>query len=154
MFLGSFHAHKHMCGVFLKGLHHLSLTIGRLQGMHSTVLKLLLNDLPGLLFFTTYTLLVLFWAEIYHQARSHPTSHLRPAFLYTNVFVYAMQVGLLCLCGLKSLQGNASVRLFSSVCNNLQVPSTDYFSVSYRRCCVRACMQLCGQARRFGVRMR
>ena len=26
-------------------------------------------DAPGLLFFTTYTLLVLFWAEIYHQAR-------------------------------------------------------------------------------------
>jgi hypothetical protein len=26
-----------------------------------------LLDLPGILFFTTYTLLVLFWAEIYHQ---------------------------------------------------------------------------------------
>ncbi|PKU84937.1 hypothetical protein MA16_Dca024770 [Dendrobium catenatum] len=26
-----------------------------------------LLDLPGLLFFSTYTLLVLFWAEIYHQ---------------------------------------------------------------------------------------
>lgn len=32
------------------------------------VLTLLLLDLPGLLFFSTYTLLVLFWAEIYHQA--------------------------------------------------------------------------------------
>ncbi|XP_022845611.1 tobamovirus multiplication protein 1-like isoform X6 [Olea europaea var. sylvestris] len=31
------------------------------------VLTLLLLDLPGLLFFSTYTLLVLFWAEIYHQ---------------------------------------------------------------------------------------
>jgi len=26
-----------------------------------------LLDLPGLLFFSAYTLLVLFWAEIYHQ---------------------------------------------------------------------------------------
>lgn len=32
------------------------------------VYKLVLLDLPGLLFFSTYTLLVLFWAEIYHQA--------------------------------------------------------------------------------------
>jgi hypothetical protein len=32
------------------------------------VLILVLLGLPGLLFFTTYTLLVLFWAEIYHQA--------------------------------------------------------------------------------------
>ena len=32
------------------------------------VLILVLLDLPGLLFFSTYTLLVLFWAEIYHQA--------------------------------------------------------------------------------------
>ncbi|XP_052727512.1 tobamovirus multiplication protein 1 isoform X3 [Vigna angularis] len=31
------------------------------------VLILVLLDLPGLLFFSTYTLLVLFWAEIYHQ---------------------------------------------------------------------------------------
>jgi hypothetical protein len=31
------------------------------------VYKLVLLDLPGLLFFSAYTLLVLFWAEIYHQ---------------------------------------------------------------------------------------
>jgi hypothetical protein len=33
------------------------------------VLQHILLDLPGLLFFTTYTLLVLFWAEIYHQVQ-------------------------------------------------------------------------------------
>ena len=49
-------------------------------------------DLPGLLFFSTYTLLVLFWAEIYHQARSLPTGSLRPAFLGLNAAVYAVQV--------------------------------------------------------------
>lgn len=47
---------------------------------------------PGLLFFTTYTLLVLFWAEIYHQARSMPTGSLRPMFVAFNVLVYAVQV--------------------------------------------------------------
>jgi hypothetical protein len=47
----------------------------------------------GLLFFTTYTLLVLFWAEIYHQARSMPTGALRPIFIILNVLVYLTQVG-------------------------------------------------------------
>lgn len=47
----------------------------------------------GLLFFTTYTLLVLFWAEIYHQARSMPTGSLRPIFIAFNALVYACQVG-------------------------------------------------------------
>jgi hypothetical protein len=49
---------------------------------------------PGLIFFTTYTLLVLFWAEIYHQARSMPTGSLRPMFVGFNALVYAIQVGL------------------------------------------------------------
>jgi hypothetical protein len=48
----------------------------------------------GLLFFTTYALLVLFWAEIYHQARSMPTGSLRPAFVAANVLVYLAQAGL------------------------------------------------------------
>lgn len=52
----------------------------------------MLLDLPGLLFFSTYTLLVLFWAEIYHQARSLPTSTLRPIFIAANIVVYAIQV--------------------------------------------------------------
>lgn len=33
-------------------------------------LTLVLLDLPDLLFFSTYTLLVLFWAEIYHQVQA------------------------------------------------------------------------------------
>eukprot|EP00199_Chlamydomonas_sp_CCMP681_P002831 CAMPEP_0119107244 /NCGR_PEP_ID=MMETSP1180-20130426/9593_1 /TAXON_ID=3052 ORGANISM="Chlamydomonas cf sp, Strain CCMP681" /NCGR_SAMPLE_ID=MMETSP1180 /ASSEMBLY_ACC=CAM_ASM_000741 /LENGTH=315 /DNA_ID=CAMNT_0007092705 /DNA_START=15 /DNA_END=962 /DNA_ORIENTATION=- len=56
--------------------------------------KLLLLDAPGLLFFTTYTLLVLFWAEIYHQARSMPTGALRPAFAGLNIAVYGVTAGL------------------------------------------------------------
>lgn len=56
--------------------------------------KLVLLDLPGLLFFTTYTLLVLFWAEIYHQARSMPIGALRPMYVGLNVAVYGIQSGL------------------------------------------------------------
>jgi len=53
--------------------------------------RLALFDVPGLLFFSTYTLLVLFWAEIYHQARSMPTGALRPAFVGANLAVYGVQ---------------------------------------------------------------
>ncbi|XP_038708834.1 tobamovirus multiplication protein 1-like [Tripterygium wilfordii] len=56
------------------------------------VLEIVLLDLPGLLFFSTYTLLVLFWAEIYHQARSLPTDKLRPTYYIVNGVVYFIQV--------------------------------------------------------------
>eukprot|EP00898_Chlorokybus_atmophyticus_P008758 jgi/Chlat1/8884/Chrsp92S08198 len=62
-----------------------------IQKIHPPVLVEVLLDLPGLLFFTTYTLLVLFWAEIYHQARNLPTSNLRPAFVICNISVYSFQ---------------------------------------------------------------
>ncbi|BBH09141.1 tobamovirus multiplication 1 [Prunus dulcis] len=60
-------------------------------------LEMLLMDLPGLLFFSTYTLLVLFWAEIYHQARSLPTDKLRPAYYIINGFIYFTQPKSCCL---------------------------------------------------------
>ncbi|KAF3451702.1 hypothetical protein FNV43_RR07798 [Rhamnella rubrinervis] len=60
--------------------------------MHPKVLTLVLLDLPGLLFFSTYTLLVLFWAEIYHQARSLPTDKLRIFYVSVNASVYFIQV--------------------------------------------------------------
>ncbi|KAG6584079.1 tobamovirus multiplication protein 1 [Cucurbita pepo subsp. pepo] len=56
------------------------------------VLLLLLLELPGLLFFSTYTLLVLFWAEIYHQARSLPTDKLRTVYISVNSVIYLIQV--------------------------------------------------------------
>ncbi|KAL3158088.1 E3 ubiquitin-protein ligase tom1 [Trebouxia sp. C0010 RCD-2024] len=66
----------------------------KVQFMHPAAVSAVLLDLPGLLFFSTYTLLVLFWAEIYHQARSLPGTTLRPIFVAFNVFVYAIQIGL------------------------------------------------------------
>ena len=39
----------------------------QVSDVHPRAVQSVLLDLPGLLFFTTYTLLVLFWAEIYHQ---------------------------------------------------------------------------------------
>lgn len=56
------------------------------------IFSVVLLDFPALLFFSTYTLLVLFWAEIYHQARSLPTDKLRPGFLSMNVVIYVLQL--------------------------------------------------------------
>ncbi|XP_019193133.1 PREDICTED: tobamovirus multiplication protein 1-like [Ipomoea nil] len=50
-----------------------------------------LLDLPGLLFFSTYTLLVLFWAEIYYQARNFPTDNLRFFYASINAGIYSVQ---------------------------------------------------------------
>ncbi|MCH89826.1 tobamovirus multiplication protein 1-like, partial [Trifolium medium] len=55
-------------------------------------LEQVLMEVPGLLFFSTYTLLVLFWAEIYHQARSEPAQKLRPAYFSINGVVYLIQI--------------------------------------------------------------
>ncbi|KAJ4949837.1 hypothetical protein NE237_016363 [Protea cynaroides] len=62
------------------------------------VFTFVLLDLPGLLFFSTYTLLVLFLAEIYHQARSLPTDKLRNVYMSVNGGIYFIQVCLwICL---------------------------------------------------------
>ncbi|XP_030514027.1 tobamovirus multiplication protein 1-like isoform X1 [Rhodamnia argentea] len=60
--------------------------------LHPKVLTLVLLDLPGLLFFSTYTLLVLFWAEIYHQARSLPSDKLKIFYISINGAMYFIQV--------------------------------------------------------------
>ncbi|KAJ3678338.1 hypothetical protein LUZ60_002141 [Juncus effusus] len=56
------------------------------------VIALILLDLPGILFFTTFTLLVLFWAEIYHQVRNLPTNKLRLIYIVVNCAVYVIQI--------------------------------------------------------------
>jgi hypothetical protein len=53
-----------------------------------------LLDIPSLAFFTTYALLVLFWAEIYYQARAVSTDGLRPSFFTINAVVYVVQIAL------------------------------------------------------------
>ncbi|WCJ20239.1 tobamovirus multiplication 1 [Euphorbia peplus] len=60
--------------------------------LHPKLLTWVLLDLPGLLFFSTYTLLVLFWAEIYHQARSLPTDKLKIFYISVNASVYFVQL--------------------------------------------------------------
>nr|GEY07544.1 tobamovirus multiplication protein 3 [Tanacetum cinerariifolium] len=49
-----------------------------IQQLSPEIAQHMLLDLPSLVFFTTYALLVLFWAEIYYQARTVSTDGLRP----------------------------------------------------------------------------
>ncbi|GAB4838457.1 E3 ubiquitin-protein ligase tom1 [Ancistrocladus abbreviatus] len=79
-------------------------------------LEMILMDLPGLLFLSTYTLLVLFWAEIYHQARSLPTDKLRPAYYTVNGIVWFIQI-VIWIC-MRLSRGHAAVgvaKIFFSV---------------------------------------
>ncbi|KAJ4836531.1 Tobamovirus multiplication protein 3 [Turnera subulata] len=65
-----------------------------IQRMHPEILQHILLDLPSLAFFTTYALLVLFWAEIYYQARAVSTDGLRPSFFTINAIIYAIQLAM------------------------------------------------------------
>ncbi|GAB4847806.1 Tobamovirus multiplication protein 3 [Ancistrocladus abbreviatus] len=62
------------------------------QRLQPEIVQHVLLDMPSLAFFTTYALLVLFWAEIYHQARAASTDGLRPSFYTINAVVYAVQI--------------------------------------------------------------
>jgi hypothetical protein len=74
------------------------------QLVHPEIFQHVLIDLPGLAFFTTYALLVLFWAEIYYQARAMSTDRLRPAFYTINGVVYTIQIFLWLLTWWKPVQ--------------------------------------------------
>ncbi|KAG9142273.1 hypothetical protein Leryth_007704 [Lithospermum erythrorhizon] len=62
------------------------------QKLHPEIVQHILLDMPSLAFFTTYALLVLFWAEIYYQARAVSTDGLRPSFFMINGVVYTIQI--------------------------------------------------------------
>ncbi|KAJ6791162.1 tobamovirus multiplication protein 1 [Iris pallida] len=78
------------------------------------VFTLVLLNLPGILFFSTYTLLVLFWAEIYHQAslKSLPTDKLRTVYISINSVIYVIQV---CIWLYLGINDNSVVELIGNV---------------------------------------
>uniref|UniRef100_A0A0D6R0D3 THH1/TOM1/TOM3 domain-containing protein n=1 Tax=Araucaria cunninghamii TaxID=56994 RepID=A0A0D6R0D3_ARACU len=62
------------------------------QNIKPEIFQHVLLDMPGLLFFTTYVLLVLFWAEIFYQARAISTDGLRRTFITINAVIYLFQI--------------------------------------------------------------
>ncbi|XP_016537419.1 tobamovirus multiplication protein 3 isoform X1 [Capsicum annuum] len=83
----------HFLNFFVNGVRSLVFAFRRdIQKLHPEVVQHILLDMPSLAFFTTYALLVLFWAEIYYQARAVSTDGLRPSFFRINGVVYAIQI--------------------------------------------------------------
>ncbi|KAJ0974313.1 hypothetical protein J5N97_016278 [Dioscorea zingiberensis] len=84
----------HFLNFLVNGVRSVVFVFRRNMQHFELIFQHVLLDLPGLAFFTTYALLVLFWAEIYYQARAVSTDRLRPSFYTINAVVYAIQVAL------------------------------------------------------------
>ncbi|KAK8492407.1 hypothetical protein V6N12_020069, partial [Hibiscus sabdariffa] len=82
----------HFLNFLVNGVRGLVFVFRRdVQNLHPEIVQHILLDMPSLAFFTTYALLVLFWAEIYYQARAVSTDGLRPSFFTINAVVYIIQ---------------------------------------------------------------
>ncbi|KAK6252078.1 hypothetical protein QUC31_013798 [Theobroma cacao] len=92
----------HFLNFVVNGVRALVFVFRRnVQNLHPEIVQHILLDMPSLAFFTTYALLVLFWAEIYYQvrllslpARAVSTDGLRPSFFTINVVVYTVQIAM------------------------------------------------------------
>ncbi|KAG5628743.1 hypothetical protein H5410_000460 [Solanum commersonii] len=83
----------HFLNFFVNGVRSLVFTFRQdVQKLQPEIVQHIMLDMPSLAFFTTYALLVLFWAEIYYQARAVSTDGLRPSFFTINGVVYAIQI--------------------------------------------------------------
>ncbi|XVE91779.1 hypothetical protein REPUB_Repub01dG0041300 [Reevesia pubescens] len=83
----------HFLNFLVNGVRTLVFVFRRnVQNLHPEIVQHILLDMPSLAFFTTYALLVLFWAEIYYQARAVSTDGLRPSFFTINAVVYTIQI--------------------------------------------------------------
>ncbi|XP_057961195.1 protein TOM THREE HOMOLOG 1 [Malania oleifera] len=85
----------HFLNFVVNGVRSLVFVFRRnVQTLQPEIIQHILLDMPSLAFFTTYALLVLFWAEIYYQARAVSTDGLRPSFFTINAVVYAIQIAM------------------------------------------------------------
>ncbi len=65
----------------------------------------ILNNLPGLLFFSTYNLLIAYWAEILDRVQNpavRRSAVIHPFFLVANVLIYVAQIALWTIWATKS----------------------------------------------------
>ncbi|KAK8547122.1 hypothetical protein V6N13_099864 [Hibiscus sabdariffa] len=85
----------HFLNFLVNGVRSLVFVFRRhVQHLHPEIVQHILLDMPSLTFFTTYALLILFWAEIYYQARAVSTDGLRPTFFTINAVVYTIQIAM------------------------------------------------------------
>uniref|UniRef100_A0A7C9F126 THH1/TOM1/TOM3 domain-containing protein n=1 Tax=Opuntia streptacantha TaxID=393608 RepID=A0A7C9F126_OPUST len=101
------------CRALLFGLYD------KVSQIRPRTVQIMLVEVPGLLFFSTYTLLLLFWAEIYHQARCLPTDYIRPIYYTVNGAVYIIEIMLwICLGLSKSTVALQAARVVLSGCSS------------------------------------
>ncbi|KAK8316223.1 hypothetical protein V6Z12_A13G029100 [Gossypium hirsutum] len=85
----------HFLNFLVNGVRALVFVFRRsVLNLHPEIVQHILLDMPSLAFFTTYALLILFWAEIYYQARAVSTDGLRPSFFTINAVVYTIQIAM------------------------------------------------------------
>ncbi|GMJ04547.1 tobamovirus multiplication protein 3 [Hibiscus trionum] len=85
----------HFLNFLVNGVRSLVFVFRRnVQNLQPEIVQHILLDMPSLAFFTTYALLILFWAEIYYQARAVSTDGLRPSFFTINAVVYTIQIAM------------------------------------------------------------
>ncbi|KAL4302135.1 hypothetical protein GQ457_10G027990 [Hibiscus cannabinus] len=85
----------HFLNFLVNGVRSLVFVFRRnVQNLHPEIVQHIFLDMPSLVFFTTYALLILFWAEIYYQARAVSTDGLRPCFFSINAVVYTSQIAI------------------------------------------------------------
>ncbi|GMH44374.1 hypothetical protein BSKO_12308 [Bryopsis sp. KO-2023] len=88
----------HVFNLFVCSLRCISLCLwNNVESSNAEILEVLLFDVPSLLFFTTYTLLVLFWAEIVHAAKPRAIPP-RVAYGVLNVVAYCVAAIFWILC--------------------------------------------------------
>ncbi|CAK7326918.1 unnamed protein product [Dovyalis caffra] len=94
----------HFLNFLVNGVRCLVFVFRRnIEGIHPPIFQHILLDFPSLAFFTTYALLVLFWAEIYYQARAVSTDGLRTSFFTINAVAYVIQCESDAICVLSHL---------------------------------------------------
>lgn len=95
----------HLLNFLVNGVRSIVFVFRRnVQQFRPEIFQHVLLDMPALVFFTTYALLALFWAEIYFQARGESTDGLRPTFYVINVVIYTIQIALWLLLWWKPIQ--------------------------------------------------
>ena len=79
--------------------------------LDATITEIILSNLPGYLFFSTYCLLIVYWAEIVDRVRN-PTytlnALLRPTFVACNTAIYVAETVIWTLWGVWSADGETA----------------------------------------------
>ncbi|KAB2040535.1 hypothetical protein ES319_D02G090500v1 [Gossypium barbadense] len=127
----------HFLNFLVNGVRALVFVFRRsVQNLHPEIVQHILLDMPSLALFTTYALLILFWAEIYYQARAVSTDRLRPSFFTTNAVVYTIQIAMWLILWWKYIPLLVILsKMFFAACERSHSASYSWLSSENNSCC-------------------